>query len=99
MLFRSAEAGADLSAHESQPVTENLVRQADVILTMTAAHRAAVVAQFPDAAGRVAMLSPDRQDVLDPIGGPLATYRRCAEQIRGYLAARIDTLVASLPRP
>jgi protein-tyrosine-phosphatase/tRNA A37 threonylcarbamoyladenosine synthetase subunit TsaC/SUA5/YrdC len=98
-LEAMAEVGADLSAHESQPVTENLVRQADVILTMTAAHRAAILAQFPDAAGRVSMLSPDRQDVLDPIGGPLATYRRCAEQIRGHLAARIDTLAAALPRP
>lgn len=98
-LEAMAEAGADLSAHESQPVTENLVRQADVILTMTAAHRAAILAQFPDAAGRVSMLSPDRQDVLDPIGGPLPTYRRCAEQIRGHLAARIDTLAAALPKP
>ncbi len=93
-----AEMGADLAAHESQPVTENLVRQADVILTMTAAHRAGIVAQFPDAAGRVAMLSPERKDVLDPIGGGLATYRRCAQQIRGHLAARIDTLVDSPPR-
>ena len=94
-----AEAGADLTAHESQPVTENLVRQADVILTMTASHRAGILAQFPEAAGRVAMLSPERQDVLDPIGGPIATYRRCAQQIRGHLAARIDTLVDSPPRP
>lgn len=94
-----AEMGADLGAHESQPVTENLVRQADVILTMTAAHRAGVVAQFPDAAGRVAMLSPERKDVIDPIGGTLATYRRCAQQIHGHLAARIDTLVDSPPRP
>ncbi|NDC54726.1 MAG: translation factor [Planctomycetia bacterium] len=86
------EAGADLTGHESQPVTETLVRQADVILTMTAAHRAAVVAQFPEAGGRVAMLSPDRVDVIDPIGGPVATYRTCAEQIRRHLIARLDTL-------
>jgi protein-tyrosine-phosphatase len=38
------------------------------------------------------MLSPDRHDVLDPIGGSLETYRKCARQIRGHLAARIDTL-------
>jgi protein-tyrosine phosphatase len=97
-LEAMAEVGADLSGHESQPVTENLVRQADVILTMTASHRAGVLAQFPEAGGRVSMLSPDRQDVLDPIGAPLPTYRRCAEQIRGHLAARIDTLVDSIPR-
>jgi len=97
-LEAMAEIGADLSGHESQPVTENLVRQADVILTMTASHRAGVLAQFPEAGGRVSMLSPDRQDVLDPIGAPLPTYRRCAEQIRGHLAARIDTLADSFPR-
>jgi protein-tyrosine phosphatase len=91
-LEAMAEVGADLSGHESQPVTENLVRQADVILTMTAAHRAAILAQFPAAGGRVAMLSPDRHDVLDPIGGSLETYRKCARQIHGHVAARIDTL-------
>ena len=50
------------------------------------------------AAGRVALLSPERQDVLDPIGGPLATYRRCARQIREHLAARLDTLLRDVPR-
>lgn len=93
----AAELGGDLAGHESQPVTEALVRQADVILTMTASHRAALLAQFPEAGGRVAMLSPDRHDVLDPIGGPLETYRTCAQQIRGHLAARMDTLGEQLP--
>ena len=77
-----ADMGGDLSGHESQPLTESLVRQADVILTMTAGHRAAVLAQFPDAGGRVEMLSPDRRDVIDPIGGSLETYRNSALQIR-----------------
>ncbi|MFM8283583.1 MAG: Sua5/YciO/YrdC/YwlC family protein [Planctomycetaceae bacterium] len=96
-LEAMAEIGADLSAHESQPVTETLVRQADVIWTMTAAHRAALLAQFPEAGGRVALLSPDRRDVSDPIGGPVSTYRACAEQIRGHLLARMATLAAELP--
>jgi protein-tyrosine phosphatase len=86
------EMGGDLGGHESQPLTEDLVRQADVILTMTAAHRAAILAQFPEAGGRLSMLSPDRHDVLDPIGGSLDIYRRCARQIYGHLAARLDTL-------
>jgi hypothetical protein len=38
------------------------------------------------------MLSPDRRDVIDPIGGSLETYRSCARQIREHLAARIATL-------
>ena len=91
-LEAAAELGGDLGGHESQPLTESLVRQADVILTMTAAHRAALLAQFPEAGGRVAMLSPDRRDVSDPIGGSLETYRSCARQIHEHLTARIATL-------
>lgn len=91
-LTAMAEAGIDLSAHESQPLTESLIRQADVIWTMTAAHRAAILAQFPEAGDRVAVLSPDRIDVVDPIGGPVETYRECARQIRAHLESRLDTL-------
>jgi protein-tyrosine-phosphatase/tRNA A37 threonylcarbamoyladenosine synthetase subunit TsaC/SUA5/YrdC len=94
-----AEAGADLGGHESQPLTESLVRQADVILTMTASHRAAVLAQFPEAGGRVSVLAPDRRDVIDPIGGSLDTYRACARQIRAHLAERMDTLDLPSARP
>ena len=88
----AGEMGCDLRSHESQPLTEDLVRQADVILTMTASHRAALLAQFPEAGGRVAMLSPDRRDVIDPIGGSLDVYRSCGRQIKEHLAARLDTL-------
>jgi protein-tyrosine-phosphatase len=65
---------------------------------MTASHRAAILSQFPEAGGRVALLSPDRLDVIDPIGGPLATYRKCAQQIREHLLARLDTLHESFLR-
>jgi protein-tyrosine-phosphatase/tRNA A37 threonylcarbamoyladenosine synthetase subunit TsaC/SUA5/YrdC len=88
----AAELGGELRGHGSQPLSESLVQQADVILTMTAAHRAALLAQYPEAGGRVVMLSPDRRDVIDPIGGSLETYRSCARQIQAHLLDRIDTL-------
>ena len=87
-----AAEGIDLASHSSQPLTERLVRQADLIWTMTGAHRAAILGQFPELADRVWTLSPGRRDVLDPIGGSLETYRRCAEQIREHLESRIATL-------
>jgi protein-tyrosine-phosphatase len=60
-----AEMGGSLAAHESQPLTEDLVAQADLILTMTNAHRAAIVGQFPEAGGRVTL----------SLGGPLLFER------------------------
>ncbi len=92
------ERGIDLTSHSSQPLSDELVQQADLIWTMTNSHRAAITSQFPEAAARVAVLSPDRRDVLDPIGGPLPVYRECARQIHDHLAARLKTLDLSPQR-
>ena len=74
--------GVDLTAHESQPLTEQLVRHADVILAMTRAHRQAILAEWPAAAERVKLLSHDGVDVPDPVGGPAELYERCLAQMK-----------------
>jgi tRNA threonylcarbamoyl adenosine modification protein (Sua5/YciO/YrdC/YwlC family) len=76
------EHGMDLSAHETQPVTDQLVRQADLILAMTTGHLQAIVSRWPQAADRATLLLPDQADVPDPIGCPIDAYRRCAEQLK-----------------
>jgi protein-tyrosine phosphatase len=93
-----AAAGLDLSQHETQPLTEQLVRHADVILTMTRSHREAVLTQWPDAAPRTKLLSPNNIDVCDPIGGPRDEYQRCAEQIQTELMSRVAELELSASR-
>ena len=84
--------GLDISLHETQPLTEPVVRYADVIYTMTQSHRQAIIAQWPWAAERTDMLSADGSDIPDPIGGPLERYQRCAEQITAQLTTRLDDL-------
>jgi protein-tyrosine phosphatase len=80
------ERGLDLSQHESQPLSERIVRFADVIITMTRGHRDAILEAWPEAEPRIRLISGGRGDVSDPIGGPLDLYRRCAEQLDAYLA-------------
>ncbi|HQU42896.1 MAG: hypothetical protein B7Z73_02595 [Planctomycetia bacterium 21-64-5] len=77
-----APLGIDLTAHESQPLTEQLVRHADVMLAMTRSHRQAILAEWPGAAERVKLLSHDGADVPDPVGGPAEMYERCLAQMR-----------------
>lgn len=84
--------GIDLTNHESQPLTPQLVRHADIIWTMTRSHRQAILAQWPDAAKRCELLCLDFRDVSDPIGGPVELYQQCAEQIKAELEARIKQL-------
>lgn len=86
------ERGLDLARHESQPLTERLVRYADLVLSMTRGHREAILTQWPEAAGRIELVSRDRSDIADPIGGPAELYRRCAEQIDNQLSKWVDEL-------
>lgn len=86
------ERGLDLTHHESQPLSDRLVRHADVIFTMTQSHRAAVVARWPEASNRIELLCPDGTDVADPIGGPTDAYRSCADQIDVHVEARLKDL-------
>jgi protein-tyrosine phosphatase len=86
------ERGLDLGQHESQPLSERIVRFADLILTMTRGHRDAILEAWPDAEPRVQPISGGRGDVSDPIGGPLDLYRRCAEQLDAYLATWANQL-------
>jgi protein-tyrosine-phosphatase len=85
-----APEGLDLSSHQTQPLSESLVRHADMIFTMTRAHRNAIVAEWPNAADRTSLLRTDGQDISDPIGGPLERYQACADEIRSELRARIN---------
>ena len=85
-------SGLSIQEHETQPLTEPLVRHADVIYTMTRSHREAIVAQWPGAAERTQLLCTDGSDVADPIGGTLERYQQCAAQIEAQLRARVDEL-------
>jgi tRNA threonylcarbamoyl adenosine modification protein (Sua5/YciO/YrdC/YwlC family) len=73
--------GLDLVPHEAQPLTDHLVRHADLIITMTSSHLQAILQRWPNAAARSRILMPSGQDVNDPIGQTLGAYRHCAEQI------------------
>ena len=79
----------DINDHASQPVTDRLVRHADLIFTMTAGHRAALLNHWPEAGNRTHLLCKDGRDVSDPIGGPLGLYRKCAEQIDAAIEQRV----------
>jgi len=84
--------GIDLSMHESQPITEQLIRHADLVLAMTRSHRHAILAEWPDAADRVKLLCRDGGDVPDPIGGTPEQYQRCAVQIKAELEGWLEEI-------
>lgn len=84
--------GIDLSSHLSQPLTEKLIRHADIIFTMTESHRQAIVRRWPDATNRTRTLRPDKTDICDPIGGSMSVYQQCAEEIEQAARQRLAEL-------
>ncbi|MEE2641867.1 MAG: L-threonylcarbamoyladenylate synthase [Planctomycetota bacterium] len=90
-------AGLDLSDHQSQPVSDQLLESSDLILTMTNGHRQALVAHWPEIADRTHVIGIDGSDVSDPIGGPLELYERCARQIDENLEKWVEKTELGLP--
>ncbi len=86
----AAEMGADLSGHHSRMLNSQIVADAKYLVCMTGAHYDRVLAEFPQAESKLFTLLP--QDVSDPFGGDLDTYRQCAEQIRTGVSAIIERL-------
>lgn len=83
------QRGIDISCHESQPLTEKLVRHADLILALTSGHRQQIVRRWPEAAPRTMTMRLDECDIEDPIGGPPEVYKQCAVQIEEALRERV----------
>lgn len=82
------EAGFDLAAHRSRPLTAETLAGADLVLTMTDEQAAAVRARFPAAKVQTLAAAAGRAGaVADPIGGDEAAYRKTRDQIRILVAA------------
>lgn len=86
------ERKLDLTGHDSQPLGDEIMNVADLVLTMTRSHRAAILAAWPDMHDRVFTLRHDGGDISDPIGMPVDSYRQCADQMELELDKWFDRL-------
>jgi protein-tyrosine phosphatase len=89
----AADFGADLSQHRSRPVSMEMLQGADFIFAMTATHAEALAPLAGIVPAR--LLSPQGDDVADPIGGEPADYRACGAQIIQYLQERLPEILES----
>jgi len=90
-VVAAQEQGADLSTHFSQPATGDLLRRADVIYTMTDAHREEILDRHPEAAAKTSRLDPDG-DIEDPIGYDQMVYSQVARHLSEVLESRLNEI-------
>lgn len=88
--------GLDLGGHRSAPVSEADLVEADLVVTMTAAHKRALLDKFPLHRAKVRTLDEVSLgaggDVSDPIGGDRQAYERTAEVLARGLSVLARTL-------
>jgi protein-tyrosine phosphatase len=84
--------GADLTAHESRPVTVAMIEEADKVWVMTPRHRKTLVEWMPEQAAKIELLDPSGREVDDPIGGTAEFYRDVAQQIHESLTQRLKEI-------
>ena len=83
-----ASRGIDIEDHRSRLITEEIVRNAALILTMTRSHAEAIRAEFPAFRNKVYMLSEmvgAKYDVEDPVGGTLQQHEMTAQDIENLI--------------
>ncbi|OGV84948.1 MAG: hypothetical protein A3K19_23180 [Lentisphaerae bacterium RIFOXYB12_FULL_65_16] len=97
---RAVLADEDVSAgpHRSRALSARLLRESDLVITMTESHRSRVLDILPEAAGKTVTLLgliDQRGGIPDPIGGDVAEYARCLDAMKPALDALADRLAAS----
>ena len=80
------EHGLDLSGHRAQLLTRDLVRDSDLILTMSGRHRARVAELGGEdkvhVLGEYAGREEGKGEISDPFGSDLASYRTTYDELQ-----------------
>jgi len=86
------QMGIDLSAHASQPLTAQLLGQVDHVYTMTKSHLSAIASSGRNVENQSFTLAADGSDISDPIGGGLAEYQRCKDEIERHMTELVSSI-------
>jgi protein-tyrosine-phosphatase len=94
------EHGLDLSTHRARLLTRELVKTADLILTMSGHHRARVaelggedkVHMLGEYAGR----EESRAEVSDPFGSDLASYRQTYDELQDLIGGVVSRVAGTV---
>lgn len=86
--------GIDITSHSSRQLAAEDVHESELVLTMTHAHKAAMIRSLPECEGKVFTLGEycGGTDVSDPYGGDEEVYEACADELYKYIERVIEKL-------
>ena len=87
--------GMDISSHQSQPVSLDLIQRFDLILTMESNHKEGLIAEFGQDKHRIFMLSEMiglMMDIPDPVRGQLVDFEETARLLERILTDGLEQI-------
>lgn len=75
------EYDLNISSHSATPLTESIIDDYDLILTMTDGHKAMISTHAPDKIFTICEYAGFNGEIADPYGGSLNEYKQTAEDI------------------
>ena len=94
------EVGIYAETHHARQVSEEMLEEADLVLTMGPRHVAALRGRFGDLRGKIYTLpeyatgASGEEGIPDPYGHTMTAYRASVRQLLGYL----DPLIGQLEK-
>lgn len=87
-----ARDDVDVSGYKSKKITDDLIKNSDLILVMDYLHKNEVVRRVPEAASKTYLVKefgadekadrPEGSSIPDPIGRPIKDYENCFDMIK-----------------
>lgn len=95
------EIGIDISSHRSKQVTQKMLDEVDIVLTMTRQHKDILLRSFKDLEDKIYTLkefskdsvsNDELMDILDPYGGNYDIYKASSKEIKTAILKALEII-------
>lgn len=103
-VYTLSKKGIDIKNHRARQLTEEILNESDLILTMTSSHKNMILNAVPECSHKVYTLkeyasiannekAPGKSlDIADPFGSDYNTYEKVSEEIEEQVSKIINTM-------
>lgn len=87
--------GNDIANRPAVQITEDLICESDIVLTMTSTHKRLLAMNYPKFSGRIFTLNEYvgvKGDIVDPFGGDISVYENTFGNLKKIINLLLDKL-------
>lgn len=93
--------GLDVASHRAEPLSQELLAEAELVLVMTDGHKTALTSVAPAFADKIYTIKEfvgQAGDVSDPFGRGISFYQKTAEELRELITQVVEKIKESKGR-